>query len=283
MEKHAEGRALSAAKQIGSLRLHRTLVRMANSVFVGCCGWSEAQARYVVDFPAIELQTTFYQPPPVAVVKRWKSLAPPGFRFCLKAWQLITHTPASPTYRRLKSAISAKERDLYGSFRPTEQVWLAWERTREVAQILEANVIVFQCPKSFLPNRENTGNLTTFFDQIERDNRILAWEPRGEDWSPELIRDICADNNLIHCVDPFQSSPVFGNTLYWRLHGKTGYRYDYTDEDLAELGAMLHARAHVPGPSYVMFNNMYSRQDAQRFLQRQTAPGTTRSWDPLRS
>lgn len=129
----AEGRAL--------VRLHRTLVRMAQT-FVGCCGWSEAQARYVVDFPAIELRTTFYQPPPIGVVKRWKSLAPPDFRFCLKAWQLITHTPSSPTYRRLKSEISVTERDLYGSFRPTEQVWRAWERTREVAEVLQGRTLL---------------------------------------------------------------------------------------------------------------------------------------------
>jgi hypothetical protein len=66
--------------------------------FVGCCGLTEAQARCVTDFRAIELQTTFYQPPAIGVTKRWKSKAPPEFRFCLKAWQLITHTPSGPTY-----------------------------------------------------------------------------------------------------------------------------------------------------------------------------------------
>jgi uncharacterized protein YecE (DUF72 family) len=233
--------------------------------FVGCCGWTEAQARYAVDFPTIELQTTFYQPPADAVAKRWRSQAPPGFRFCLKAWQLITHTPSSPTYRRLKSGISATERDLYGGFQPTEQVWLAWERTREIAQILQADAVVFQCPKSFMPTRANTANLTKFFHQVERDSRIFAWEPRGDDWRPELIRDLCAANNLIHCVDPFKSDPLFGDSLYWRLHGRTGYRYRYTDEDLIELATRLHARGRLPGPHYIMFNNIHSRDDAQRF------------------
>lgn len=232
---------------------------------VGCCGWTEAQARYALDFPTIELQTTFYQPPTDAVAKRWKSQAPPAFRFCLKAWQLITHTPSSPTYRRLKSAIGATERDLYGSFQPTDQVSLAWERTRHIAGILEAAVIVFQCPKSFLPTRGNIRNLTRFFHDADRDNRLFAWEPRGDDWRPEQIQDICAECNLIHCVDPFESESVFGQTLYWRLHGRTGYRYQYTDEDLSELQTKLHAHTHLPGPHYIMFNNIYSRQDAQRF------------------
>jgi uncharacterized protein YecE (DUF72 family) len=234
-------------------------------LFVGCCGWTEAHARYVRDFKTIELQTTFYQPPSIAVAKRWKAEAPPEFHFCMKAWQLITHTPASPTYRRLKSAVSPTEKDLYGNFRPTEQVSLAWERTKEIAEVLHARVIVFQCPKSFLPTRQNTRNLITFFQQIERSYYTFAWEPRGDDWRPNLIRDLCAENNLVHCVDPFQSDTVYGNRLYWRLHGKTGYRYRYTDEDLAILKAKLNTQAHLPGPNYVMFNNMHSKEDALRF------------------
>ncbi len=233
---------------------------------VGCCGWTEAQARYVADFRAIELQTTFYQPPASAVAKRWKSLAPAEFQFCMKAWQLITHTPSSPTYRRLKSPISAQEQELYGSFRGTEQVWLAWERTREIAEILDARVIVFQCPKSFLPTRENTGNLQRFFREIDRGGRLLAWEPRGDAWRPELIRELCAAHDLIHCVDPFLSDPVYGETVYWRLHGRTGYRYRYTDEDLAELRLKLGAQS-AGGARYILFNNIYSKEDALRFSQ----------------
>ena len=129
----------------------------------------------------------------------------------------------------------------------------------------------FNARNPLLPTRGNTRNLTKFFHQVERDNRIFAWEPRGEEWRPELIRDLCAENSLIHCVDPLKSDPVFGDSLYWRLHGKTGYRYQYTDEDLMELEARLNARSHLLGPRYIMFNNVYSRQDAQRFQQRQAA------------
>jgi len=233
--------------------------------WIGCCGWTEAQARYVADFPVIELQTPFYQPPANAVAARWKSVAPEGFRFCMKAWQLITHTPSSPTYRRLKSPVSESERDLYGSFRPTEQVSLAWERTREIAAILDAEVIVFQCPKSFVPTRENVRNLAKFFGAIERDGRSLAWEPRGGEWTAKLVRSLCAENKLVHCVDPFETAPVYGDGLYWRLHGRGGYRYRYTPDDLVELRRMLRAQAMLPGPNYVLFNNMTSRVDALAF------------------
>lgn len=235
---------------------------------VGCCGWTEAQARYVEHFQTIELQTPFYEMPAREVARRWKALAPPQFKFCMKAWQLITHTPASPTYRRLKSKLSAGEEELYGSFRPTEQVRLAWERTREIAEILEAQVIVFQCPKSFLPTRENIRNLRTFFGEVDRCECTFAWEPRGDDWSQELVRDLCAENSLIHCVDPFQSDPAYGKMLYWRLHGRTGYRYRYTEEDLAELEGKLGRHEDLYNRSFIMFNNVYSKEDALRFVQR---------------
>src|SRR5450432_2261251 len=110
---------------------------------IGCCGWSEAQARYLLHFPVIEIQSTFYDPPAPKVAARWRALAPSGFTFCIKAWQLITHTPSSPTYRRLRSPINPRDRDALGSFRCTAQVWRAWEKTREIAEALQAAVVVF--------------------------------------------------------------------------------------------------------------------------------------------
>ena len=233
---------------------------------VGCCGWTQAQPLYLQQFPTIELQTTFYQPPANKVAERWKAIAPPGFTYCMKAWQIITHTPSSPTYRRLKFDVRPEEHELYGSFRPTDVVQIAWERTREIAGILGAAVIVFQCPKSFLPTRENIRNLNAFFQGIDRGGHKLAWEPRGPDWRPQVIREICAENDLIHCVDPFCDQPQHGQSIYWRLHGRTGYRYRFTDEDLEQLRTMLSQYRHLSGPNFVMFNNVYSREDALRFL-----------------
>jgi uncharacterized protein YecE (DUF72 family) len=128
----------------------------------------------------------------------------------------------------LKSGVSVSEKDPYGSFRPTEQVALAWERTREIAAIVDARVVVFQCPASFLPAQENIRNLSKFFEGAGRDRRVFAWESRGSDWSDETIRSLCAANGLVHCVDPFYRDSVYGKTVYWRLHGRGGYRYRYT-------------------------------------------------------
>jgi uncharacterized protein YecE (DUF72 family) len=54
--------------------------------------------------------------------------------------------------------------------------------------------------------------------------------------------------------------------VYWRLHGRTGYRYRYTDADLAELRVKLRAQGGC-GARYILFNNIYSKEDALRFSQ----------------
>jgi uncharacterized protein YecE (DUF72 family) len=231
---------------------------------VGCCGWREARARYFEHFPVVELQDPFYEMPSPALAARWHAAAPPGFRFCLKAWQLITHTPASPTYRRLKSKVSPSERNLYGSFRPTEQVRLAWERTAEIARILDAAVILFQCPASFDPSAPHIRDLRRFFTGLERGASLLAWEPRGQ-WPPELVRELCAEFDLLHCVDPFTGDSVYGETIYWRLHGRGGYNYVYSEEELHELETRARRYVLEGRTVYVLFNNIAMGRDALRF------------------
>ena len=232
-------------------------------VAIGCCGWGEARARYFEHFSIIELQTPFYEMPSPALAAKWRQAAPPGFQFFIKAWQLITHTPASPTYRRLKIAVEACDRDLLGSFRPTEQVWLAWQRTKDVAHALNAHVILFQCPASFKPIAENVRNFREFFQRIDRDSWRLAWEPRGN-WPAELVRDLCAEFNLVHCVDPFQTKSLYGDMEYW-LHGRGSYFYTYSEDEIDWLKHQIPAR-RAEGRELVsiLFNNTSMKKDALR-------------------
>ncbi len=237
------------------------MVEKGTGRLVGCCGWPVGKAKYFAHFPVVELQSTFYEPPSVALAEKWRALAPEPFQFTMKAWQLITHTPASPTYRKLKSGVSETEHDLFGSFRPTEQVRLAWERTASIARALRAHVVVFQCPKSFEPTRENVRNLRQFFAEIGPQEFALAWEPRG-DWPDRLVAELCAEHRLVHCVDPLQARSVYGAIAYWRLHGIGGYRYRYSDAELMHLKSLLR---DAPKLTYVMFNNVWMKDDAARF------------------
>lgn len=235
-------------------------------VVVGCCGWPEARAKYFEHFPAVELQDTFYQPPSVALAEKWRREAPESFRFTLKAWQLITHPASSPTYRRLKQSVPEERRAACGGFQATAEVRQAWRHTLAVARVLKAEAIVFQCPASFRPEPRSIERLEAFFEQAEREGWWMAWEPRGS-WPVEVVRHICERHDLVHCVDPFQARPVYGRAVYFRLHGRGGYRYRYSDAELDELAETVMG-CRCEGPVYVMFNNVFMKEDALRFLAR---------------
>jgi uncharacterized protein YecE (DUF72 family) len=228
---------------------------------VGCCGFVVSQQKYFQLFRLIEIQNTFYQLPQVKTAEKWRTSAPQGFEFSLKAWQLITHEPMSPTYRRLREKILPQKSDHYGRFRATEEVVEAWQRTATFARTLGASIVVFQCPASFRPTKENVANMKAFFSQVDREGFRFAWEPRGA-WPEELIRQLCNELQLIHCVDPFKNKAQFGDLQYFRLHGITGYAYRYTDADLKRLKTWVEEK-----PSYLLFNNNWMKEDALRFME----------------
>jgi uncharacterized protein YecE (DUF72 family) len=231
------------------------------SVKIGCCGFPVSKAKYFNTFNIVELQQTFYQPPEVSTAIKWHEESPKGFEYTLKAWQLITHEPKSPTYKRLKIKIPPSKEKNYGSFKQTDEVLQAWEKTRQIADTLNARIIVFQCPASFEPTGENKRNLKKFFSVVKRGNFIFAWEPRGK-WSEKEIESICRELDLVHTVDPFKSKSTYGKIYYYRLHGISGYKYKYTKEDLNKLRDLSKEKIDT----YFMFNNISMYEDALEFM-----------------
>jgi uncharacterized protein YecE (DUF72 family) len=209
---------------------------------------------------AVEVQHTFYQPPQIATLEKWRAEAPDGFEFTLKAWQLITHQATSPTYRRLKRELSEKEKETCGFFRPSRIVKEAWQVTYECARALQAGTLLFQCPASFRPTKANIENMRKFFARIKRKGLTFCWEPRGE-WPREVVKDLCDELDLWHVVDPFAARTVTPDRCYFRLHGRGGWRYSYEDVELEELYSMLPEGKL----SYVFFNNIKMGEDAVRF------------------
>ena len=228
---------------------------------LGLCGFTIGAAAYYRAFRVVEVQQTFYDPPPPVTLERWRAEAPVDFEFTMKAWQVITHLGTSRTYRRLRSPFSERARSEAGGFRVNDTVLGAWETTLAAARILRATAILFQCPPSFRPTCENTDAMRRFFATIHRppDVRFL-WEPRGP-WADDVVRSVCRDLDLIHAVDPFIRPSLTPELTYWRLHGNKSHYASYTDDELRRLHAWV-----APGAvTYVMFNNIPRVKDAKRF------------------
>ncbi len=233
----------------------------AAKIKIGCCGFPIAQKEYFRHFKLVEIQQTFYKLPRLLTAKKWRETAPQGFEFTMKAWQLITHEPSSPTYRRLGKVIDPSENEYYGGFRCTKEILEAWERTAILAYELGATHIVFQCPASFKPTENNIENMRKFFSRIDRGSLCFVWEPRGP-WPDKLVFELCKEFDLIHCVDPFKNRPQYGDIQYFRLHGITGYSYHYTVPDLQNLKKWALKKS-----TYLLFNNKWMKDDALRFME----------------
>jgi uncharacterized protein YecE (DUF72 family) len=231
------------------------------TVKTGCCGLRMQKAEYAMRFPVVEVQQTFYQPPQISTLRRWREQVPVNFEFTLKAWQLITHEARSPTYKRLKRELSETEREQCGSFRPSAMVREAWEVTLACASALDARRVLFQCPASFDPTREHIEHMRQFFGTIERGGLQFLWEPRGAAWAAETVRGLCRELNLVHVVDPFTARTVTPASCYFRLHGRKGWRHVYEDDELEDLLEMLAGAQSA----YVLFNNLRMIEDAARF------------------
>jgi uncharacterized protein YecE (DUF72 family) len=236
---------------------------MSSHIRVGVCGFCRPQAELFSRFQLLEVQQTFYWPPQLKTVERWRQAAPENFEFTLKAFQAITHPSSSPTYRRAK--FSAQQLAECGHFGDTPTVREAWETTRQLALGLGATTIVFQCPPRFGATSENVGRLRSFFHWIDRTSMRLAWAPRHASWSVDLIEELCRELDLIHAVDPLERASVHGEPAYFRLHGlalgsyRYKYNHPYSDEQLLEI-----RRRCLPGPTLCLFNNMQMAADAER-------------------
>jgi uncharacterized protein YecE (DUF72 family) len=236
---------------------------------VGTCGFAEAQDRTFATLDCLEVQKTFYQPPRVATAERWRGKAPPAFRFAVKAWQLITHEPTSPTYRRLREPLSQAQRAECGRLRWNATTARAWAATQTIADALEAEAVVLQTPASFRPTAANLANLRIFLGEADRRGRWLVFEPRGEEWGHDLVAALAEELELVHGVDPFLRAPVGDGPAYFRLHGRPAYhyRYRYSDADLDQLAGWLRDT----GQARVLFNNDRMADDARRLKQRLAA------------
>lgn len=230
-----------------------------HKIMTGCCGFALAQAKYFQAFRCVEIDTTFYQLPHLSTAAKWRASAPDGFQFAMKAWQVITHPPSSPTYKRTR--IDPRDQPHCGGFGFNPTIRWAWDETFAVARELGVFLVLFQCPSGFRQTKENIAALRKFFERAKRDKFQVGWEPRGQ-WEPETIASLCRELDLIHVVDPLVATPPSTVKLrYYRLHGIGGRSHRYTDDELRKLRETCRGRS----PAYCFFNNIGMARDAQRF------------------
>ena len=235
-------------------------------------GWKERYKNklqaYTYAFDVGELNRTFYKLPMEKTAVRWREEAREGFEFIVKVWQAVTHPVSSPTWRSRKKDLSEAQAAEVGMLAPNNTVLDAWDRSRRVAEALNASICVLQTPASFDLNDANEEQAREFFSRIDRGAVTPAWEPRGS-WNedPDRLAKLCDEMEVIHVVDLLRRRPVSGHpTAYVRLHGlnerEYDYNYDYTEEELSRLAAELGRLDEEHETVYCMFNNFAMYENA---------------------
>jgi uncharacterized protein YecE (DUF72 family) len=243
---------------------------MATNVHVGCCGWSYLEERefsgrirrkyssklqaYGQLFKAVEINSTFYRLPRLPTAQKWRGEADavdPAFEFTVKAYQGITHL-----HRFSGDSVSL------------------FNQLKEICRALRVSVLLLQSPASFRPTDACLRAMRSFFKEIEPEDLILVWEPRGK-WydDPGLIAGLCEECGLVHCVDPFRNDALaFGEAkiAYFRLHGfgrPSMYHYDFSGEELRRLHSTLISLPPSLHQSYVFFNNVSCYRNGLEFME----------------
>lgn len=233
---------------------------------IGCVGFPMARVDYFEKFDAVEVQETFYDPPAVRVLGRWRREAPEGFAFAVRAWQLVTHPPSFQGYARIQRKRSRSLAGRFGHFLPGEDIDWAWSVSREAAEALGAEAVVFLSPASFSCTPENRRNFEEFFSRIDRGDFRLVWDPQGL-WSEQEVEDLCARLDLTPAVDPFVKLPPPGPFFFCRMPKPKQRRSGrYGEDDFSRIFDRLVGEASLEDtPGMFMFDTPSAPKDALRF------------------
>lgn len=242
-------------------------MKVLKEYLIGTGGWAYFQipgmnplVAYSRAFNFVEVNTTFYEIPKIKEVEKWRKLVPDDFQFSVRAHRSITH----------KNKLA-----------PTEESLEAFERMKQICNILKGEILHLQTPPTLKITRETVASLQSLIGSVNLGKLRLALEIRSEQQPPlELVR-LMQDNGIVHCVDLSKGEkPAYdADILYTRLFGKGKHNiYQPTDEELAEIdNRVLFSKAEKASVC-IHFMRMY--KDAARlkvYKRTEKFPPITRS------
>ncbi|MBW3562418.1 MAG: DUF72 domain-containing protein [Actinobacteria bacterium] len=253
---------------------------------------AEERLRYYADrFRMVEVDSTYYFPPSVALVEKWIDRTPDDFRFDVKAYSLLTGHPTQErsVWDDVLGALPDEhrgKRNVYLDHLPDDAVDRAWERFREALRPLDSagklGAVFFQYPPWFHPGRPARRTLQDLAGRLEGfdvavELRNASWF--GEDDSERTLALLDELDLAYVCVDEpqgFDNSvpPITAVThprlAVLRMHGHNRenwnrkgisaaerFRYLYEEEELEAWVPQVRELADQARETHVVFNNCY--------------------------
>jgi uncharacterized protein YecE (DUF72 family) len=271
-------------------------------VFVGTASWTDktllesgwypadvtsAEARlrfYAEQFPLVEVDSTYYTPPNERNSELWAARTPPGFRFNIKAFSLLTQHPTkvSALYKDLRP--ETDKANVYAKDLPAAVVDEVWERfLSALAPLYDAGrlgAVLFQFPQWFTIRRASKDYLLECKERaapyrICVEFRSATWF-KDEDTAGETL-DFLRSYGLPYVVVDMPQGhassvpPIVAATTsdlaVVRFHGHSDkwnsrdiyerFGYRYSEAELEPWADSVRDLATTASETHVLFNNCY--------------------------
>jgi uncharacterized protein YecE (DUF72 family) len=239
---------------------------------------------YARRFDAVEVNSSFYAIPEPRTVARWAEVTPDEFVFDYKLHRALSRHAAQVDSLPpdLREGLEVTGRGRVRLTPELEQVLVA--RTLEAVKPLEQagklGAFLLQLTPSFSPRRHELDELAGLVDALG--GRPLAIEFRHRGWvegerleqTLEWLSDhgaafvaVDAPKEVNVQIMPDVDAVTNPDLAYIRLHGRNAEGYlkgksvaerfgwDYSDEELQEVGERARAMAEEAGFVHVLFNN----------------------------
>lgn len=222
----------------------------AGQVHVGTSGWhykhwlgdfyparypaAKMFAWYAREFHTVEINNSFYRLPEQRTFAQWKTLAPQGFVFAVKASRFITHI------KKLNQVKDAVE--------------LLFSRLEPLGSSL--GPVLFQLPPQWKANVERLGEFLAILPP--RHQYVLEF--RDPSWSSEKVYQLLRQYNVALCIHDWREMawPVecTANFTYLRFHGSGRcYGGNYPDDVLRKWATLVESWRSRLAEVFIYFNN----------------------------
>jgi uncharacterized protein YecE (DUF72 family) len=244
---------------------------------------------YAEQFPLVEVDSTYYTPPNERNSALWAARTPPGFRFNVKAFSLLTQHPTRPRalFKDVREALPedvAAKRNLYPGDLDPKALDEVWERFLSALEPLydagKLGALLFQFPQWFTIRRSSKDYLLECKERaapyrICVEFRSATWfkDEETTEETLDFLRSYAIPYVVVDMPQGHASSvpPVTAVTssdlAVVRFHGHSDrwtsrdiyerFGYLYSQDELAPWAPRIEQLAEQARETHVLLNNCY--------------------------
>lgn len=229
-------------------------MRLMAEYRIGAGGWSyflvpgmDPLSTYSKAFNFVEVNSTFYETPPLDQVSQWRRKVSKDFEFSVRSHKDLTHK-----YK----------------LEPVKQAHETLSKSIQICNVLQAQILHVETPPSLVITKRKAAAAKDLLSSSNLKRTRVAWEIRGmkeEKQLPDYLVKTMQDLNTIHCVDISRRDPAFDtDIIYTRLFGKGTHNiYQFDDKELKQI----HEKTKKTNEKKVVlaFHGLKMYLDAARF------------------